>query len=204
MKRAATIIELLTVIVLLAILAGLLLPVLSTALKSAKSTSCMSNERQLFVSIKLYQNDYDDCYPTAVSIVDTFGANNSGSSPELLASKLLTSYIKSPNVWMCPLDHGNPGRAQEPSSALLDCNNSCYRAFGESYNIPKCFGEIRSEAQLNALFESVSMTNPPLLFDVFGSWHGESDTENLRYQSITINGSSRKLYLMETNRVLSL
>ena len=53
-----TLVELLTVLAIIAVLAGLLLPVLSRAKQQARSTACKSNLRQLGLGMKMYINDH--------------------------------------------------------------------------------------------------------------------------------------------------
>lgn len=60
MKRYFTLIELLVVIGVIAILASLLLPALSTAKSSAKRIICLGNLRQLSIPTYNYANDFDD------------------------------------------------------------------------------------------------------------------------------------------------
>ncbi|MCU0793204.1 MAG: prepilin-type N-terminal cleavage/methylation domain-containing protein [Opitutaceae bacterium] len=61
--RAFTLIELLTVIAIIGILAGILIPVVGRVRESARATTCLSNLRQLQTGILLYAQDNKNLMP---------------------------------------------------------------------------------------------------------------------------------------------
>ncbi len=62
-KRAAfTLIELLVVIAIIAILAAILFPVFAQAREKARQTSCLSNGKQMGLSLLMYAQDYDETF----------------------------------------------------------------------------------------------------------------------------------------------
>ena len=59
-----TLIELLIVVAIIAILAGMLLPALNKARERAKTMSCVSNKKQLMTGVSLYLSDNDEYFNT--------------------------------------------------------------------------------------------------------------------------------------------
>jgi prepilin-type N-terminal cleavage/methylation domain-containing protein/prepilin-type processing-associated H-X9-DG protein len=118
-RRAFTLIELLVVIAILAILAALLLPVLSRAKQWAQGERCLNNGKQLMLATRLYAGENNDFYPPNPDDGNTDPGYNwcSGAAgigqpdefnPDLLLDptrSLLIKYLgHDAKVFKCPAD----------------------------------------------------------------------------------------------------
>src|SRR5688500_7279748 len=56
-------IELLVVIAIIASLAAILVPVFAQAREKARTTSCLSNQKQIGTAMMMYAQDYDESLP---------------------------------------------------------------------------------------------------------------------------------------------
>jgi prepilin-type N-terminal cleavage/methylation domain-containing protein/prepilin-type processing-associated H-X9-DG protein len=63
-KPGFTLIELLVVIAIIAILAAILFPVFAQAREQARTSSCLSNMKQLGTALMMYGQDYDETLPS--------------------------------------------------------------------------------------------------------------------------------------------
>jgi len=95
-KRGFTLIELLVVIAIIAILAGLILPVLARARESARRTSCASNLNQIGKACFMYADvPSNSTFPK----IDTGGTAASNIAS---LGMLYPSYIADQRVFSCP------------------------------------------------------------------------------------------------------
>jgi prepilin-type N-terminal cleavage/methylation domain-containing protein len=180
--RAFTLVELLTVIAILSVLAALLFPVFATARGKAREISCVSNERQIGQAIKLYTQDYDELYPWAVDPTDKYTPIIWSAYPEFQAQipfmpllhEALQPYVKSKEVFRCASDYGYT--VEDFTGVPLDARPSSYEKFGTSYNFRT---EIAFRRASEATFQTPSEFN--VLMDAAGKWHGGLVLDKLRY-----------------------
>jgi prepilin-type N-terminal cleavage/methylation domain-containing protein/prepilin-type processing-associated H-X9-DG protein len=99
-RKGFTLIELLVVIAIIAILAAILFPVFAQAREKARSTACLSNQKQLGTSVMMYVQDYDETFPMAY----WYKNDTSSANGYVQWSGMMQPYIKSIQLFVCPSD----------------------------------------------------------------------------------------------------
>ncbi len=99
-SKAFTLVELLVVIATLAVIAGLLFPVLTDARKSASQTRCSSNFRSAGLAVALYTGDHDE---TSILASQAPGPDARAETDRTWA-QMLRPYVGGASIFRCPND----------------------------------------------------------------------------------------------------
>jgi prepilin-type N-terminal cleavage/methylation domain-containing protein/prepilin-type processing-associated H-X9-DG protein len=108
-RSGFTLTELLVVIAMIGVLAGLILPALAGARESARRAACSSNLHQLGIALNLYSRDWRDRFPVE---------ENCGNPQSAVKAALFPNYVAVREVFYCPSAQRVESLAQSTDSSL--------------------------------------------------------------------------------------
>jgi len=173
-----TLIELLVVIAIIAILAALLFPVFGRAKAAARTTTCISNLKQIGVATQMYMDNHDDYFPQGLDVSDKFAPQIWDAFPEFkkriatmpMFHEIVMPYVKSKEIFKCPSDTG---------TELLDNNLSIkFRAAPSIFGTPGYGSSYFFRTEI--AFRNLAAASLPLpanvnvYFDGAGHWHSSA------------------------------
>ncbi len=118
-RAAFTLIELLVLVAIIALLAGVLIPLLAQQKAKARRISCVGHLKNIGLSFRIYSTDSSGVFPTAPLV---------RTAPDLSSIKItdvfqsLSNELSTPKIIVCPADD----RVEAKSFATLTTNNISY------------------------------------------------------------------------------
>lgn len=171
-RSAFTLIELLVVIAIIAILVGLLFPMVGTAKEKGRRTSCRNNVRQIGLAMMQWADDHQGWLPLKSDKPTFDGANCNLSGEWPFRNHVIkmwsNGYVASTALWVCPSDKkdgvGGVNTITDPKTfnpATYDTRKNCSYMYVAGYRLSFMIGCVNSSKTLD--FPSPS--DAPVLTD---------------------------------------
>ena len=179
-RQNFTLMELLIVVSVISILAGLLLSALNSARAKAQSVSCRSNLRQLGIAFKTYSGDYRRIPTVCVMPSKRSEAEKTFGNPSYLPSirELLEKQIAGGgNVFRCPSDRG---AAEDPIGLYTDEeDDDSVKNTGADYSVSDDASDFEREGssyEFNGFMLRVNDRSRAMLMHDYRPYHGTAGT----------------------------
>jgi prepilin-type N-terminal cleavage/methylation domain-containing protein len=128
MKRGFTLIELLVVIAIIAILAAILFPVFARARAAARQTTCLSNLKEIDLSVQMYLEDYDETLPSS-TMTGMLGEPTYMCQP----------YMKNTGILYCPDRSASYGTTGDDACGNINNPYCATKRYGYGWNTGTSF-----------------------------------------------------------------
>jgi len=201
-RKGLTLMELLIVIGIIAVLAGLLFPIFMSVRERAWITHCINSLKQVGDALHMYSQDYDGFVPPYTNwllVKDPKNPYLPNCNEPILLESAYEPYTKNKQIWYCPLDiyagmdtrDGPPDFGGPPTLRATYWNELNHKAtsYGIEYIccmekfVPLHIGNIPTYAQLRLLTGKplVGKSDEPLPYAT-DFYHGNLRTERIFLQ----------------------
>jgi len=208
--RGFSLIELLVVIAILAALLAILFPVFNSSRGKSREAVCLSNLRQIGMSVHAYASDNDDSLPLGADFLDKKGIGWSDEKLKIvqaipLLPDVLLPYTKSKEVWRCPADTGF--KSAGPLGEIpIEAAPSSFEQYGMSYNAETEY--VLEQVRLSSFISYSKLaphtehsgTDTIYLYDASGYWHMGTKSEQPWRCCLYLDGHVKFLGYQDFNR----
>ncbi|MDX2066492.1 MAG: prepilin-type N-terminal cleavage/methylation domain-containing protein [Fimbriimonadaceae bacterium] len=209
---AFTVIELLVVVAIISVIAGITYPVLVETKRESKRVTCFSNLMQIGRATLIYCGDHNDRFPVAfdsaqrhVYLWSLMGDQRNRiqdiAREAPITTELLAGYVRSRSVWRCPMDSGTATSLYMPINSPEDepqidiaLRPTAWDAQGTSYAYRLqlgVFGSTGSSPCRLPSSEDLGSAGSAMFVDVDGMWHGR--VPETRTNTVFVDGHARTL-----------
>ena len=207
-RRGFTLIELLVVLAIVSLLAALLFPAFVRARERARSTTCLSNLRQLGLAVFQYTGDEDSRFPYCGDAEDLhtdywefahdgkyWSQIQKMQAANQFLPVVLAPYVKDARLWQCPSDTGFD---ETDDGTTLPARPSSFAALGSSYYRTALALDGHTLSGLAGYEKNAPHTERGpqavnVLFDGDGTWHGGTDYSASRFNTLFADGHAATL-----------
>lgn len=190
-----TLVELLIVIAILAILAGLLLPSLQNALTVSRKLSCQNNQKQIGIAEASYTDDNHGFYPVDYNFYSSAGGrgttNKYYTTVQRILAVLMGASQNDPFFDNKGLYAGmaDPGMVENLQSNWYNENTVHYMFSGNIHGFPSINNKVYSPQQMHSIRTS-QVKNPTIcvLFTDTPWWYGRQTNARLKARYIDGGG----------------
>ena len=103
-KAAMTLTEVVVVIAVVLILAGLLLPVLTRAKRKAPDIYCVVNLKQIALAGRIWGTEHNDTYPMGISVTNGGSMEMVTTGDVVQTFQVMSNELQVPKILICPED----------------------------------------------------------------------------------------------------